>query len=371
MIYREFGKTGKRVSAVGFGGMRFKPEQYANNDYSKCVDTILYAREQGINYFDTGALYTDNLNENIFGQAFSQIKKDFYVTAKASTTTTGEKTSDEVLRSIERSLKTMHVDKIDFMFLWCVLSYEMGMSYFNKGGVMEGFNKAKELGLIDHICISTHANGEDVRKLLETEAFDGVLLGYNVINFPYRQDALDYAKEAKIGVVTMNPLGGGIIPENPDYFSFLKANEEDSAVKGAIRFNVAHEEITVTLVGMNERRHIDEAIEAIEDLSLVTKENMEAIKAKSSKKMDTLCTGCNYCKNCPAEIPIPKFMDIYNMHMLGTSKEELMGRLSMHWKIDDWQDILEGCTQCGQCEEVCTQKLPILKRFEEVKEICK
>ena len=49
MIYREYGKTGKKVSILGFGGMRFG----AVDDLDACVGMMVAAAESGVNYFDT------------------------------------------------------------------------------------------------------------------------------------------------------------------------------------------------------------------------------------------------------------------------------------------------------------------------------
>lgn len=55
MIYKEYGKTGKKVSALGFGGMRFLREDY-ERDPEICADVVRYASAKGINYFDTSTL---------------------------------------------------------------------------------------------------------------------------------------------------------------------------------------------------------------------------------------------------------------------------------------------------------------------------
>ena len=51
MLYKEYGKTGKKISAIGFGGMRFKQEEYQNGDLSKCAEIVKKAYDLGINYF--------------------------------------------------------------------------------------------------------------------------------------------------------------------------------------------------------------------------------------------------------------------------------------------------------------------------------
>ena len=78
MRYVEYGKTGKKVSVVGFGVLRFDLEK-SDEENAKLVK---YAYEKGINYFDTAPGYCDDRSEAIFGVAFREMikegKTDFY-----------------------------------------------------------------------------------------------------------------------------------------------------------------------------------------------------------------------------------------------------------------------------------------------------
>ena len=65
MIYKTYGQTGRRVSAVGFGGMRFDLTQ-SNEDNA---GLLRYAVDRGINYLDTAPGYCQDQSEDIFGQA--------------------------------------------------------------------------------------------------------------------------------------------------------------------------------------------------------------------------------------------------------------------------------------------------------------
>ncbi|WP_070000840.1 aldo/keto reductase [Cellulosilyticum sp. I15G10I2] len=366
MIYRQYGQTDKEVSIIGFGGMRFLEEDFQEGNYEKCAELINYAREKGINYFDTAPLYCDDQSEKILGYAFSQMKKDFFVATKTSTHVTGDKTSDDVLRRIETSLSRLKIDKINFMHLWCVLDYDMFERYTQKGGLFEGFLKAKARGLVEHIALSTHASGEDIEKMLETELFEGVLLGYNATNFAFREKGLEAAKRLKRAVVTMNPLGGGLIPQRADYYAFLKQNAEDTVAKAAIRFNASHPEITVTLCGFSNKEQVDEACEAIKDLKPITDAEKLQIKSHLKASLNNVCTGCGYCDDCPKGIAIPKLMDAYNQYIITDKEEDILRRIKNHWQIKAEKGGALQCTACGKCERACTQKLPIIERLREI-----
>jgi predicted aldo/keto reductase-like oxidoreductase len=61
-------------------------------------------------------------------------------------------------------------------------------------------------------------------------------------------------------------------------------------------------------------------------------------------------------------------MDAYNHYMLSGERRDIVNRLRGHWGIRLVDDYLERCTHCRQCEEACTQRLPICDRLEEVRE---
>ncbi len=61
--------------------------------------------------------------------------------------------------------------------------YELAM---RPGGQYEGLLKCKEEGLIDHIVFSSHQPGDEVIDILSENKFEGVTMGINILNFPYR-----------------------------------------------------------------------------------------------------------------------------------------------------------------------------------------
>lgn len=364
MIYKPYGKTGKQVSALGFGGMRFLKEEY-DKDMDICAEVVRYASEKGINYFDTAPYYCDDKSEEIFGLAFKNMPNPFYVSTKSMIS--GEKTADEVRRRCEKSLKRMNVNKIHFFHMWCVLNLEQYEKVMAPGGPYEGAMKLKNEGLIDHICISTHANGADIKYMVDQGFYEGILLGYNATNFAFREEGIKAAYDQQMGIVTMNPLGGGIIPQNPNFYSYLNEGTNDTLAQAALRFNISHKEISVTLAGMGSKSEIDENILAANELEELTSEKISLLKSKLSVSLDTLCTGCGYCDSCPVGIPIPKLMDSYNMKIISSKDSEITNRLKWHWGIK--KELAGKCTDCGQCETLCTQHLPIIDRLKEINAI--
>jgi predicted aldo/keto reductase-like oxidoreductase len=359
MIYKEYGKTGKKVSAIGFGGMRFRKEDYEKS-LEEAAKVAIKANELGINYFDTAPFYCDDKSEDIMGVAFKHMPNPFYVSTKSNISS--EKTADEVRRRIDKSLKRLGVEKINFFHMWCILNMEQYRNIMAPGGPYEGALKAKEEGLIEHITFSTHCSGEEIETIVNEGYFEGVTLGYNATNFAFRQKGIKAAYEKGLGVVTMNPLGGGIIPQNPDFYSFLKENEGDSLVQAALKFNASHKEITVTLAGMGSIGEVEENVKAGEGFGEMTEAKLENLSKRLNSSLDKLCTGCQYCVGCPKDIDIPKFMDAYNMYILKKESKEIGSRLRNHWSLN--AEDAAKCIACGKCERKCTQHLPIIERLK-------
>lgn len=204
--------------------------------------------------------------------------------------------------------------------------------------------------------------------MLEDAPLEGLTLGYSAINFPYRQAALDLAAEKNIGVVTMNPLAGGLIPNNAEKFDFIRGPEDSSVVEAALRFNVSQPAVTCALVGFSEKSQVDQAVDAVEDFTPYTAEHIESLRQNIMDKFDGLCTGCKYCQPCPADINIPRMMDAYNFRILqGDDPQNVLNRLKWHWDISP--NTANNCTDCGLCEKRCTQHLPIRERLKYIGKI--
>ena len=360
MIYREFGRTGKRVSVIGMGGMRFRKEDYADGDYHKAIEVIHRAHELGVNYFDTAPGYCDDTSENIFGEAFKTLPRDsFFVSTKCGLW--NARTADEGRRMIDQSLERLGVEKIDFYNMWSVKTLEEYREYLKKGGVFEGARKAKDEGLIEHLCFTTHLRGEQIAQIANDGIFEGVTLGYNAINFAYRQKGIDACHEAGLGIVTMNPLGGGIIPAHPEYFSFLKHGDE-TLVVSALKFILSQNKATLAIPGFSTVAEVEESVKAAERIDAATVGLLEQMAEHLTQELDSLCTTCAYCDSCPEDIPIPMLLDSYNMHILSEGDDKQMfQRMKNHWGVDP--KLATMCTACGQCERLCTQKLPIIERL--------
>ncbi|MFO7821547.1 MAG: aldo/keto reductase [Lentisphaeria bacterium] len=366
MRYTQYGKLEEQVSSVGFGGMRFDTDRPLQEN----VELVHHAFNRGINYFDTAPDYCGGESEKIFGEAFKTMPRDdFFVSTKAMPVKYD--TADKARQAVEQSLEKMQVDKIDFYHVWCLRKMEHYELAMRPGGQYEGLLQCKEEGLIDHIVFSSHQPGNEIRQILEDDKFDGVLLGMNILNFPYRWDGVEAADKLGCGVVAMNPLAGGAIPNNEDRLDFL-TRQNETPTEAALRFIVGCPYVDIALVGFTNKEHIDEACRIADANEPLSDEQLENIRRNLHESMSEICTGCGYCTGCPQNIPIPSYMQVYNdKPLFGVTDEEMKNKLKFHhqwgWLVGRRADAAD-CIECGICEEKCTQKLPIIERLKELAE---
>jgi len=369
MIYKEFGNTGKKISALGMGVSRFSEEQCSSRaGLEACAEVIVSAYKHGINYFDVAPNYCGWKAEEILGIALKQMGSDVYITDKSSSTM--DPTGDALRRRLENTLKVLGVDKLTFYNMWGILNFEQYRDVIKKGGPLEGALRAKEEGLIEHIGFSTHCTGEEIEKIIEDGYFETVTLGYNAINFKYRERGLRAAKKHGLGVAIMNPLYGGVIPQNPKKFDFIRNSEEESVAQAALLFVASQEGVGTVLSGMTNESEIVSNTHVFEEHKIFPKEKVANIKIKIERDFDSLCTGCNYCAGCPKGLSVNKLMLAYNQLVLTDhSINEFRQYLYDVWRY--YPEDLFACVKCGRCEKKCTQHLNIIERIEEINQIAK
>ncbi len=247
MLYRKVKKTGWDISALSFGCMRFKDEASA-------IAAVDRAVELGVNYFDVAPAYSGDRAERWLGLGLQGHRDRVILAAKSSpgnggdglgeynpATGFGIRTADQTRRQIERSMEIMGVDHLDMYQLWAAHSEEVFREALKPGGFMEGVLKAKEEGLFDFIGMTTHSGSEEIIRFLKDSPyeFDMVTLSYHFVDAS-RTEAIDYCAERGIGVVAMNPLGGGRYVRPAPLLNDLASEIGfDSLAEPALRF-VAH-----------------------------------------------------------------------------------------------------------------------------------
>jgi predicted aldo/keto reductase-like oxidoreductase len=369
MIYKSFGNTGKKVSALGFGAMRLPMKEV---DGKKIVDDDLavplmqQAFDMGINYIDTAPLYCETLSEVSVGKALKGYRDKVYLSTKNPIE---DADGDNWTKRLEKSLKKLDTDYIDFYHFWGISlkSFEswQGLKY----GPLEAAQKAKEQGLIRHLSFSYHDAAENYKTIIDSGHFESTLVQYNMLDRS-NEENIAYAKSKGLGVVVMGPVGGGRLGKPSEKIRGLLKNKPASTAEMALRFVLANENVDIALSGMSDMNMVKENFAIASRTGHLTAEELQHVKTmmEENKKLAQLyCTGCDYCKPCPQGIDIPYLLEIMNRHRVYELTEHAKSayyEMMMGWSWLKSADASK-CTSCGVCEEKCPQKLPIIKQLQE------
>lgn len=353
------------VSKIGFGTTRFNPSDLKDSDgIERCASLVEYAIKKGINYFDVAPTYSYGYAEKILGEAFKNCGSEIYVAAKTGLAI--DKTADDLRKRLDTSLKQLNRDYIDFYHIWSVMDFSQYLEAIKPGGLYEGALKAKEEGLIKHLCVSVHCDVEDTLKIIKDGLFEGITISMNAMNYRKWLPVLEETKRRKMGVATMNSLAGGVIPLYGNLFAQLDETDNSVPVK-ALRFLSSFEEIDVALSGMTSFEQIDENCSAFE--KFLNKAN----KTFEIHTSQTLCSGCNYCAPCAVGIPISACLQAYNHKILleagnvESSEKSLANDIFIRVRANGVSfPELKSCIGCRVCEKRCTQKIDISQRMKEL-----
>lgn len=78
-----------------------------------------------------------------------------------------------------------------------------------------------------------------------------------------------------------------------------------------------------------------------------------------------MCVGCCKCDGCPVNIAIPQMMESYNQFMITEGDmDAVKNSLKMKYNISGV--MANRCVACGKCEQICPQKIPIIKRLKDI-----
>lgn len=364
MQYREYGKTGVKVSVLGFGTLR-TPKTRGRVDMDLFVNILGHAFDLGVNYVDTAAMYSNGKGEIAVGKALKGRRDKVFVATKNHYK--GE-SADEWQAYLDQSLGRLDVGYIDFYHLhglrWNVYRKQLG-----PGKPIERFRKAKDEEYIRHMCFSSHDKPENIMRLIDTGDFDGMLVQYNLLD-RRNEEVIAYAHEKGMGVAIMGPVGGGRLVGPSKRIQI--AGEAKSTPEIALRFVLSNPNVTLALSGMNTLEMVEENVAtASREEPLSTEERLRVLEALEETKRltDLYCTGCRYCMPCPNNVDIPRNFEAMNYYRVWGLEEHarslyrsLGKRKRQGAVVEKWA---EACVECGECEPKCPQNIPIRERLKE------
>ena len=328
MEYRVLGKTGLKVSRLGFGGI---PIQRIDAEGTKALMHRLL--EAGINYIDSARGYT--VSEEYIGYGLEGIRDKFILATKGRGLT-----KQAMQKDVETSLRNFRTDYID-LYQFHNPSLEDLETITAPGGALEALQEAKAAGTVRHIGITAHST-QVFEKALDMDWVETIMFPYNLVE---NQGAELIAKcqEKNIGFICMKPMAGGAL--------------EDARL--ALRFIGRNENVSVVIPGMYDVREIDQNIEAIEDASPLTEAERAQLDVIRRELGTQFCRRCNYCAPCTVGIHIPQLFVLEGYLTRYGLADWAKGRYETETKAS-------ACIECGACEGRCPYHLPIREMMKRV-----
>ena len=379
MQYRKFGKTGKMISALGFGCMRlpeFEKDGKWYIDEEKTIPMLHKAFEEGVNYFDTAHGYCHDNSQYTLGRAMKSIKREDVMIA-TKIPLWGVTKTEEFREILEEQLRRLDMPYIDFYHFHGLNKGSMDDKVL-KLGLMKEARKALDEGLIKHISFSFHGDGKDMPYIIEQgEIFSSVLLQYNLLD-RWSEEAIAYLANAGVGVVVMGPVAGGRLAAPSSLADRLFGDKNPETAELAIRFVLGNPNVSCALSGMGSMQMLEQNLKAGNMEVPMTAEDFEKanrLMVDLKKFSDLYCTGCDYCKPCSQDINIPHIFDIYthyNVYGMTALAKDMYNKVATGHKNWDGKLLSEPvskCVECEACEAKCPQNIKIIEKLKEVDKV--
>ena len=360
------------LSILGFGCMRF-PKKGNSIDMVEVEKEILYAMEQGVNYFDTAYVYGGS--EEALGTVLANNHCRERVKIATKLPHYLVKKEDDFEKYFSEQLKRLKTDYVDYYLMHMLPD----INIWNKLialGVLDWIKAKKESGQIKHIGFSYHGNTIAFLELLDAYDWEFCQIQYNYMDEHSQagRKGLAAAAAKNIPVIIMEPLrGGGLVNNLPKKAEeiFAKTMPKRSPAEWALRWLWNQKEVTVVLSGMNSMAMLEENIGIASSVKIdeMTKEEMEMIeqvKGAINEKTKVPCTACSYCMPCPFGVDIPGSFRCYNVSYTDGYFKGLMEYL-MCTTMRNKQSSASLCKECGACEKHCPQSIPIRAELKKVK----
>ena len=362
-----------KMPKLGFGMMRL-PEKDGELDLEQICKMVDAYLASGMNYFDTAYMYCGGKSESIVKKALVERhpRESFTLTTKLP-----QWMMDEGIEGRDRifndQLARTGAGYFDYYLLHSV---EDGANYegYVKYDCFNWAKKKKEEGLIKHFGFSFHGTPELLDKILsehpEVEIVQ-IQMNYADWDNPLIQSGRLYEVLRKYDMpfLVMEPVkGGSLASAGKEIEAEMKRVHPDASIASwALRFAASLPGVATVLSGMSNEEQMEDNIKTFRNFVPLNEEEKAVIaKAQEALKKSPAvpCTACRYCcDGCPMGIAIPDVFKALNTIRLYGEEDRAK---NYYKKLLETSGKVEDCVQCGQCESVCPQHLPIIDLLKEL-----
>ena len=367
------------MKKLGFGLMRMPTIDKANAadvDLEQVKQMVDLFMSKGFTYFDTAWMYNGFASEGTAKVALvDRYPRDSFTLAT--------KLHGAFFNSLEDRDKVFHaqLEKTGAGYFDYYLLHGIEAAMYPKYEQFDCFNwllDKKVQGLVKHAGFSFHDTPELLDEILTKHPeMEFVQLQINYLDWESQwirsRTCYEVAVKHNKPVIVMEPVKGGTLAKVPEAAEklFREHDPKMSVPSWAIRFAASLPNVMMVLSGMSSVEQMEDNLSYMEDFKPLTEEE----KALCYQAADIIngqiavpCTGCSYCtEGCPMRIAIPQYFSLFNEDM----REDLAEK---GWTVNFTNyEILSGkfgkakdCIECGQCEGVCPQHLPIMEHLKAV-----
>ncbi len=340
--YKTLGRTGLKVTTVGFGSM-------ITSDGS----VIERAIDMGVNYIDTAYGYQGGNCESMVGAAIKGKRDKVVISTKS-----GAETKAQALEHLDTSLKRLGTDYVD---IWFVHAKSRAGQLTDER--LEANQIASKAGKVRFHGVSTHSGHADIIPATIAKGFDVLLTSYNFSMGSSIDPLLEQAKKAGLGVVGMKVMAGGfrrMKPGTEDHARFKR----DGAPVAMLKWVLRNPNIDTTIPSITDVDQLDEDFRAMTEPWGAADEKLLAAQLDYISPL--YCRMCGACEGqCAQGLPVSDIIR-YVSYADGYGQFRL-GRESFLDLPEDLRDA--SCADCGGCTIRCPNGVRVAERMMRAREL--
>ncbi len=358
MRYRTNKRTGDQISEIGMG-----TAYIGEADKKDAVRTVRHAFESGINYYDLAA--GDGAAFPIFGEALQdvrdQVMYQIHFGADYSSGTYGWSLDLEtVKRSVDRQLKELRTDYINYGFIHCQDESSDWKTY-QENGILDYLLSMKKQGVVRHIGASSHTPSV-IQEILDTGLIDMLMFSVNpAYDYQHGEYAFGGVDERSavyrrcekegVGISCMKPFSGGqLLSAQTSPFGQALTQYQ------CIRYALDKPGVLTVLPGAQSVEEIDHLLRYYEQQE--DELDYSIIGSFAPPEASGKCVYCNHCEPCPCGLDIGMINKFYDLAKIGDdmAREHYLAL----------RRTASACLSCGHCNSRCPFNVDQMSRMEEI-----
>jgi len=344
--YRVLGKTGLKVTTVGFGTM-------ITSDPS----VIERAADLGVNYFDTARVYQSGNCERMVGAALRTRRNKVFLSTKS-----GAPTKEQALADLDTSLREIGTDHVDIWYL-----HGKSKPEDLKDELIEAQQLARKAGKIRFAGVSTHGGQKDLVPAIvaRRDHFDVLLTTYNFAMDPAIADSINLAADAGLGVVAMKVMAGGerALRANPNGDRIRGILHRDGGTLAALKWVLRNTRVHTTIPSTTDMDQLDENLRAMAAPFGAADE--KTLETRLELLRPHYCNMCGQCDGtCARGLPVA---DMLRFYMYSANYGEFgLGLENFRQLPAHLQSV--RCSDCRECTVTCPHGVRVVERLSHAQE---